>query len=203
MSRLLTKLEKGIRKCKPIWKQSVEACEVILFFACCPCIVCLFLTSLGRKPRRRDKRNKRRNPFFGCAEMPQFPSPRPRALSLPLNHAQPGQRTLDQSQSAFIIKLPLEIRRMIYSYVLGGQVVHLWTWKGAPQAKICWHKDGCNGNYIDWESQRKGLRFNLALLRTCRSMYVFQPPACFLHFTKHLADTQKQLIICTSQTFSP
>ncbi|KAH3913743.1 hypothetical protein HBI56_079680 [Parastagonospora nodorum] len=169
MSRLLTKLKKGIRKCKTICKQPVEACAFVLFFACLPCVLCLIIVSVGLKQRSKEK--KRRNRSFRSDEMPQFPSPRPRALSLPLVHAQPWQRAFNQSQSAFMIMIPLEIRRMIYSYVLGGQVVHFWTWNGAPQARICWDKDGCNSDYIDWEYQRKGLRFDLALLRTCRSIY--------------------------------
>jgi len=61
---------------------------------------------------------------------------------------------------------------MIYPYVLGGQVVHFWTWNKASKAEVCGNKDGCDNNYIDWEYQRTGLRFHLALLRTCRSMYV-------------------------------
>jgi hypothetical protein len=51
--------------------------------------------------------------------------PRPRALTLPLSDNLSDQKTLEQSQSAFFAKLPLELRHRVYEYALGGAHLHL------------------------------------------------------------------------------
>ncbi|CAG5162033.1 uncharacterized protein ALTATR162_LOCUS6147 [Alternaria atra] len=55
-----------------------------------------------------------------------MPIPRRRALSIS-GDLQNGQLTVAQPRSAFINKLPLEIRRMIYEKTLGEQSIHTYS----------------------------------------------------------------------------
>jgi hypothetical protein len=141
-------------------------CKCILYSLCAPCL-CAALLCL---PRNSTCVRGRRAGFREHVR-PDFPAPRPRALSLPLVAAQENQRTIDQPQSTFMTKLPLEIRRMIYVEALGGLSIHLMTYNGKPSAKQCplVPTCQCNCNLFDPLLERK-LRFNLALLRTCRTM---------------------------------
>jgi hypothetical protein len=138
-----------------------QSCKCALYTICSPCLCCAMLFL----PRRRRCGHENRC-SLGFAK-PEFPSPRRRAMSLPLMEAQPDQRTLDQPQSAFMTKLPLEIRRMIYLEALGGKTVHLSTYRGKPFAKQCWKEGICACEYFD-PVQEKDLSLGLGLLRTCR-----------------------------------
>ena len=136
-----------------------QTCKCVLWTACAPCLCCALLCL----PRRRCCGQ---NPQPIEYIRPQFPAPRPRALSLPLIEAQENQITVDQPQSDFMTKLPLEIRRMIYEHALGGATIHLMTYDGKPSAKQCW-REKCRCDYFD-PLYEKRLSFGLALLRTCR-----------------------------------
>ena len=59
---------------------------------------------------------------------------RKRSLTLPLSEATPYQSTLEQSKSAFMSKLPPEIRTMIYKMALdcGVDVVHVMKKQRRP-----------------------------------------------------------------------
>lgn len=138
-----------------------QTCKCLLWTACSPCLCCALLCL----PRRR--RCGRRSHSEEYKE-PQFPTPRPRALSIPLVDRQEDQRTLDQPQSEFMTKLPLELRRMIYHQALGGVTIHLQTFDGKPRAKQCLHAV-CECSYFD-PLYEQDLPFSLAVLRTCRVM---------------------------------
>ena len=93
------------------------------------------------------------------------PAPRRRALTIPSTDWQEDQSTLDQPQSAFMTKLPLEIRRLIYEKALG---------EASSQLGVC------DGNLIaqrrnvsaldDRPFTMEQVNLILPLLRTCRKM---------------------------------
>ncbi|KAF1927795.1 uncharacterized protein M421DRAFT_65081 [Didymella exigua CBS 183.55] len=81
---------------------------------------------------------------------------------------QDDQKTFDQSQSPFISRLPLEIRRMIYLEMLGGVTVRLRTADGKPVAQ----RYLCDSDLKEpLYPRRVELELALAVLRTCRQIY--------------------------------
>jgi hypothetical protein len=102
-------------------------------------------------------------------------------------------RTLHQDQSMFFAELPLEIRRMVYEYVVGSETVHLTL--GTKQKFghfVCEDGDGesegreCSCKVLVGGRQSEKLdRACLGMMRTCRRMYVF-----LLH--AHLKATAQQ-----------
>ena len=80
---------------------------------------------------------------------------------------QDDQKTLNQSQSPFISKLPLEIRRMIYFEMLGGVTVKLRTAGGKPHAQRLRRGSDVKEPYYP---RRVELELGLPMLRTCRQM---------------------------------
>jgi hypothetical protein len=149
----LLKAGKETGRC--VHKVAWYTCKCILYSLCAPCL-CAALLCLPRN------RTCTRRAGFKEYVRPDFPTPRPRALSLPLVEAQESQRTTDQ---------PLELRRMIYAETLGGVSIHLMTYNGKPSAKRCSleRTSQCNCDFFDPLLERK-LMFGLALLRTCRTM---------------------------------
>jgi hypothetical protein len=161
---LRTRLKKAGKDSKRCLKKVAwQTCKCLLYTICAPCLCC----ALCCLPRSR--RQGGRQPAHVEYIKPQFPTPRPRALSLPLIEARPSQKTLDQPQSDFMNKLPLELRRMIYAQALGNETVHLITYNGRPNAKLCWADGPCTCDYFD-PVKEKRLNFGLGLLRTCRLM---------------------------------
>jgi hypothetical protein len=142
-------------------KVAIWTCKCALYTICAPCLCCALLCL----PRlaNSDRRCRHVEP-----ERPALPTPRRRALSLPLVEAQNDQRTVDQPQSYFMTKLPLEIRRMVYQQALGGASIHLMSLGGKPFARRCGFAE-CQCSYFD-PTQEKTLDFGLNLLRTCRVM---------------------------------
>lgn len=147
---------------KCLKKVAWQSCKCAMLTICSPCLCCAVL--FCPQPSRR-RMNRRPVDY----KLPELPSPRRRALSLPLIEAQPEQWTLDQRQSEFMTKLPLEIRRMIYNEALGGKTIHISTYQGKPYAKQCWKEGTCQCEYFD-PVQENDLSFSLGLLRTCRVM---------------------------------
>lgn len=159
-----TQLKKASKKTGNCLKKAAwQTCKCALWITCAPCLCCALLCL----PRRRRR---------GCVihgepleyVRPQFPTPRPRALSIPLLAPQIEQVTRDQLQSDFMTKLPLEIRRMVYERTLGGASIHLATYDGKPNAMECC-RDNCQCDYFD-PLLEKRLAFGMGLLRTCREM---------------------------------
>lgn len=86
---------------------------------------------------------------------------------MPVIEMQDNQKTFDQSQSPFISKLPLEIRRMIYFEMLGGVTVKLRTAGGKPVAQ----RYRCDSDLKEpFYPRHVELEFVLPMLRTCRQM---------------------------------
>lgn len=99
---------------------------------------------------------------------PVRPSTRPRRLTMPLTERKGPQKTLDQLSSR-LMKLPLEIRQMIYADVLGGYTIGLRISNGKLIAQR-FHDCG-EGSCIDCKlSQKSKRRSQIAILKTCRQM---------------------------------
>jgi hypothetical protein len=122
-----------------------------------------------------------------AASLRAAPRPRPRArkraLTLPLPSLsafdplswlllkQPV--TADQTPSAFLTKLPRDVRTIIYEVVLGGKGFHLSCGhdNSPPDCFICHRRTllfGSNGHSSCHTKKEKNL---LPLLLTCRQMY--------------------------------
>ena len=152
----------GKRAGKALGKAASITCKGLFWLCCGPCVLCAICFI---KPRRGGG-VVRTQPYE--PPRPTTPPPRLRPLTLPLIEKDGDQKTFDQSQSTFITKLPLEIRRMIYTEMLGGVTIKLRTTDGKPVAQRyrcynCSCRDsGC--------PNRSELDFGLAMLRTCRQM---------------------------------
>ncbi|KAJ4376162.1 hypothetical protein N0V83_001443 [Neocucurbitaria cava] len=74
------------------------------------------------------KKSKSRNPFSLRPSDPYHGELRPRKSTISLT-SQPDpeldRRTHAQGQSSFFARLPIELRRMVYEYVMGEETVHL------------------------------------------------------------------------------
>ncbi len=169
----------------------------IYLLLCCPCEV---VSIRNRRRRRRqyledhrtilpEEREARQKARDDNAPVP-LPATRPRALTLPLPEMDGTtvveQVTKQQGQSVLFRKIPLEIRMMIYTYVLVSRSswVHVirkeykrlahFRCKGYCKLKS---RDPCWGSldiYGDWDPGKEGAGTdggNLPLLRTCRKMY--------------------------------
>lgn len=152
----------GQRMAKVFVKAGSIACKCLFWVCCGPCVLCAICCI---KPRRQGCIT-RTGPYE--PPRPKTPAPRLRSLTLPLIEKDDHQKTLDQSQSTLITKLPLEIRRMIYSEMLGGVTIKLRTSDGKPVA----HRYRCYGcKCRDSVSLNQSeLGFQTAILRTCRQM---------------------------------
>lgn len=143
-------------------KMGTFACKGVFWICCGPCVLCA-LCLIKRKPRRTGCMIHSSQP----PPRPTTPPPRLRQLSMPVVDMQDDQKTLDQSRSPFIRKLPLEIRRMIYFEMLGGVTVKLRTAGGRPVAR----RYRCDSNLKEpYYPRRVELEFVLSMLRTCRQM---------------------------------
>jgi hypothetical protein len=138
-----------------VWQTS----KCLMWTVCAPCICCLLVfLSPGRCVRRRA-------PLPEIA-LPTMPTPRRRALSIS-GDLQEDQSTLAQPRSAFMCKLPLEIRRMIYEMALGERPIHTSVLDGKLLSRRCTLR-----NCLCYMPCSPGQKLHLALplLRTCRQM---------------------------------
>lgn len=152
----------GKRTGKCLQTAAWQTCKCVLWTCCAPCI-CLGMLCI---PRRRGNCKNRRDPFE--YPTPAVPFPRQRALTIPSTDWREEQCTMDQLQSPFMTKLPLELRRMVYEYALGGGSIHMTAMEGAIYAKRCEFAE-CQCVSINMAEQRN-FHFALPLLRTCRQM---------------------------------
>lgn len=130
--------------------------------------------------RRKRKARERSNAVhFHKITGPHPPlAARPRTLTLPLALEDSRcmgeclQRTLDQSQSFFVSKLPLELRQRVYEYSLGHCYVHLqhgaFYWKAL--GRTCTLNPCVHENLSSREESTMDV--GLPLLKTCRQLYV-------------------------------
>jgi hypothetical protein len=145
----------GRRTRRMIGNTCAFACKSLFWVCCSPCLLCVICCI---KPRGEYGTGPDRTPK---PPRPTTPLPRSRALTLPLIEKSYGQTTRDQSQSAFMSKLPLEIRRIIYCEILGGVDVKLNTRNGKAVTRRMNNLNGlCNIS--------PGFQFGI--LRTCRQM---------------------------------
>lgn len=160
----LKKAGKDTGKC--LQKAAWSGCKYASWVCCSPCI-CGLIVFAGVCQIRKKKRKPRKGVRF---KFPEVPFPRRRALTISSTDAdwQEDQKTLDQSQSAFVHKLPLEIRRLIYKKALGEKSIHLGHSGVQMIARACpLVQCRCCQIYPDFERK---LDFALPLLRTCRQM---------------------------------
>lgn len=144
---------------KHLKRAACQICRVTFWIICAPCLCCAMLCL----PRRSCMHGR-----YHELVLPEVPAPRRRAMSLPLREAQEDQKTLDQPQSDFLTKLPLEIRRMVYERALGKKSIHLATLDGQPEARICMQRDCQCTHLVDRETAN--INFDVSLLRTCRQV---------------------------------
>lgn len=146
--------------------------------------------------RREDKRANRGRRRVSDRPDP-LPAIRERALTLPSPLDQKGARTSDQQQSAFLVKLPSEIRYLIYREVLApadNPELHIASADrrllsrrcfvensdlpglAHPCWGHCFKKDGTTardpsvGRYEPEDNSPYPIR--MGLLRSCRQVYV-------------------------------
>lgn len=159
---------------------------------------------------------KSRNPFKTSSD-PKLPhgAIRPRKSTISLTSEPDPEldaRTLPQGQSLFFARLPLELRRMVYEYVMGEETVHLTlSTKQKFGHFVCEGRDGGGGVEGGDEREcdcrvlvggRESERLSSAcarMLRVCRRMYSEAVPHLYrphhfslLHIT-HLLYLPKRL----------
>ncbi|KAI8943008.1 hypothetical protein NX059_001046 [Plenodomus lindquistii] len=85
-------------------------------------------TTASDKPKSKVTFFVRAHPTSSSTTTPNHGTLRPRKSTLSLTSepdVEIAARTLAQGQSDFFAKLPLELRRAVYEYVVGSEVVHL------------------------------------------------------------------------------
>ena len=135
--------------------------DIFEILACC-CGLCLWRLGVI-EIKLASGTNRARGP-----PLPQVPPPRQRALTLPLEAARPTQRTLNQSQSQLISKLPLELRQHIYKQVLGEVNIHLVGNHKIVYGVRCDHGDCQHRRCLPGPSTDPNI--SLSLLKACRQM---------------------------------
>jgi hypothetical protein len=177
---------------------------------------------------------KSRNPFSLKTSAPDHGSMCPRKASVWIPEEGDavgdgdGERMHAQGQSMFFARLPIELRRMVYEYIVGGEIVHLTlSTKRRFGHFIC---DDTSLNHQDNEVERKECACRVivggrksarldcggvAMVRCCRRMYVplslplSSPNTCLCLLwegyktDKDLLGTQKPSRISTAHTPSP
>ncbi|KAL8782303.1 MAG: hypothetical protein Q9213_005497 [Squamulea squamosa] len=143
-----------------------------IYTACNP----IYTAYKSRKPSFRQKQKAARRARERIDNAPKpLPTRRPRSLSsLPQNL---------QRESLLLSRLPLELRQEIYTYVIGGSLVHVLR-KGKHLAHVRCKRQTetdferycrphasytCHSGMSTLGSTANG---NIALLRTCRQVYV-------------------------------
>lgn len=203
----------------------MRASSVILSVLCAPCICVIGVCTACFRPlrlrRRCDPEQKRR------FEERQRHAPRPvvvrkRALTIPLEaetSLTTTQKTLDQSQS-HLLSLPLELREMIYKYVLGDTVLHIVHKErklghlrckavgakecplpyrdGGPIRESCWGNVD-SGNIMTGQVTTDG--DIIPFLRTCRQIY--SEAICLLYSTNLFSFADPNCIRHLSATILP
>jgi hypothetical protein len=137
------------------------------------------LPTQDASPKSKPK-SKSRNPFSKTHTTPSTASTRARRSTVSLT-SEPGAtldaRTHVQSQSMFFTYLPLEIRKMIYEYVMGEGTVHL-TFGSKKRFGHFVCDDRCGNSERECGCRvlvggREGERLHsgcVAILRSCRRM---------------------------------
>lgn len=151
---------------------------------------------------------KSRNPFALKPSAPQHGAVRLRKSTLSLTSepdVEVDARTHAQGQSIFFARLPIELRRMVYEYVMGAEIVHLTlsTKKKRFGHFLC-NSDGDSREYMCrvLVFGKKGARLysgGVTIARVCRRMYVL-PPSSDYHYDS-TGETDKVLGLGTPRLF--
>ncbi|KNG45530.1 hypothetical protein TW65_07781 [Stemphylium lycopersici] len=125
---------------------------------------------------------KSRIPFLLKSSAPGHATPRPRKSTISLtseSDVEIDARTHAQDQSLFFARLPIELRRMVYEYVMGAEVVHLTlSTKRRFAHFVCdseeEHEVGKQCGCRVLIGGKKGARLDVggvSMARACRRMY--------------------------------
>ena len=156
-------------KGRGILPTAVEWVGLIVAFTCC--LPCALRWRSTRLVHRKCGYRPNWNPFESYPDYQaivyspwsQTRRRRSRALTLPLQ-GNTRQRTLEQAQSDFISRLPLELRRRVYEYALGGDDTYLRSFRGTLMG-IRPRSHHRNTKHLWYPC--------LSLLLTCRQMHVY------------------------------
>lgn len=151
----------GRRTGKYLQTAAWQTCSCLLWIVCSPCVCCMIL--LLPNQSRASRHVGRIEPV-----KPMVPWPRRRALSITSKELRKEQTTCHQAQSAFMTRLPLELRRMIYKEALRDDPIHLMLLQGKLKARRCGVSccTCCTRHFRDDSI----VHVALPLLRTCRRM---------------------------------
>jgi hypothetical protein len=163
MARPSASRRAGNGAAKALAKMGTFACKSVFWICCGPCVLCALCFIKPKPAGRRRGCKQTRPPLI----RPTTPPPRLRPVTMSAIDMQSDQKTLDQSQSPFISKLPLEIRRLIYFETLGGITVKLRTADGKPHARRRRYASDVKELYYPRCIE---LELGLPMLRTCRQM---------------------------------
>ena len=148
---------------------------------------------------------KIRNPFSLKSSTLHHATASPRKSSKSVNSKSKANVEIDtrihaQQQSTFFARLPIELRRIVYEYVMGEHVVHLTlSTKRRYGHFVCDSEEGEEGSEQPRQCTcrvlvggRKGARLDRAstdMLRACKLMYAFNS-------LPHLPSTSHALFLC-------
>lgn len=174
-------------------KSPISPLGFICIMACCfpfiPCLQAVFLTEAYRRRRAND---------------PKKVSRRRRKLSTSANFS-------SNVDCALLGRLPIELRLEIYTYVLGGNLLHIFQVPRRLAHKCC-HTSPSKGYFRSCcpTTQRNNVRkgypepfssANIALLQTCRQIYL---EAINVLYTTNIFDIDHlQTLIYLSKSIPP
>ncbi len=162
-----------------------EAFKILFCILCSPCI-CIGLCLRSRRPQNLSEKPE----VFLERRRKNAPPPLPareRSLTLPLpapkfNVPTTVQKTHPQVQAALLSQIPLEVRRMIYEEVLGGEVIQILRKQKKLAHYVCrvrhamWSDRACvgptdrDGLWVGWTKRIALGGGLLPLLMTCRKV---------------------------------
>ncbi|KAF2650740.1 hypothetical protein K491DRAFT_761564 [Lophiostoma macrostomum CBS 122681] len=161
-------MARSIRNAVSKTKEFMLEVAGVLWCCCGLCILSTILCIDKDYLKRRAPRGHKQEQY--TPRWPPVPSPRQRALTLPLSAPTNIQKTLDQSQSALMWKLPLEIRQVIYKQALGHTKIHLTGDLEGLYGIRCSENHTCRHRVFSDQFELE-LKISTPLLRTCRQIY--------------------------------
>ena len=168
-----------------------KAMDAVSSLLCYPCTAVSALSKHSWHDLRLCSRHKGENSSSDNSDQQALPTLRRAETSL-LTQLEDSSVPDDiQLQSSLLSKIPYEIRQQIYEEILGGHLFHIFRLRERLAHVICKvpHKHrgytskrpyGCWGTmdtdmlYVHY-SVRSRVRGSLALLKTCRRVYVGHP----------------------------
>lgn len=179
--------------------KTVLLCIVAIPCAClnAPCLICIYYKLRKSSPcRLRHLTHEHRDRHFAGYPTPVKLRSSDSALTLPLSPTpelqKPRHTTSSQSHCLLLMKLPLELRKLIWERCIGGRTLHFTMahYRGQKQSKlvhiVCQEKPNHKGCFSKWLPLKKEFDDNgnmiatrpwqnsrfLSLVLTCRQMLV-------------------------------